>query len=132
LEIRNAHLNIHKLGAVVRSYFVNFYGVSSSRLQGGLPTDRLIAEWYLDSDRVNEILEGHHVTEYKIEERILVPAAIYEWKASPGGREQALAVQVENRYKFQDAFSKGLAVVSFNRDTEGNGIFELGQWARPA
>src|SRR5215469_14789474 len=66
LEIRNAHLNIHKLGAIVRSYFVNFYGVSSSRLQGGLPTDRLIAEWYLDSDRVNEVLEGRHAANYKI------------------------------------------------------------------
>lgn len=131
LEIRNAHLNIHKLGAVIRSYYVNFYGVSSSRLQGGLPTDRLIAEWYLDSDRVKEILEDRHA-DYKIEERILVPAAIYEWKASPGGREQALAVQVENRQKFQHAFSRGLAVVSFTRDTEGNGIFELGQWSRPA
>ena len=132
LEIRNAHLNIHKLGAIVRSYFVNFYGVSSSRLQGGLPTDRLIAEWYLDSDRVKEILEGRHAVDYKIEERILVPAAIYEWKASPGGREQALAVQVENRRKFQDAFSTGLTVVSFKRDERGNGVFELGPWAQPS
>ena len=52
LEIKNAHLNIHKLGAIVRCYHVNFYGVSSSRLQGGLPTDRLVAEWHLDSPRV--------------------------------------------------------------------------------
>jgi predicted GNAT superfamily acetyltransferase len=132
LEIRNAHLNIHKLGAIVRSYYVNFYGVSSSRLQGGLPTDRLIAEWYLDSDRVNEVLEGRHAVAYKIEERVLVPAAIYEWKASPGSREQTLAVQVENRSRFQAAFSQGLAVVSFSRDAEGNGVFELGQWAQPA
>src|SRR5215469_5536080 len=58
LEIRNAHLNIHKLGAIVRCYHVNFYGVSSSRLQGGLPTDRLVAEWRLDSDRVVANLEG--------------------------------------------------------------------------
>lgn len=131
LEIRNAHLNIHKLGAIVRRYFVNFYGVSSSRLQGGLPTDRLIAEWYLDSDRVKEVLEGRHAV-CDIEERILVPAAIYAWKASPGGREQALAVQVRNRQKFQDAFSNGLAVISFNRDAEGNGVFELGRWAQRA
>ncbi len=54
LEIKNAHLNIHKLGAIVRCYHVNFYGVSSSRLQGGLPTDRLVAEWYLDLDRVTD------------------------------------------------------------------------------
>jgi predicted GNAT superfamily acetyltransferase len=132
LEIKNAHLNIHKLGAVVRSYHVNFYGVSSSRLQGGLPTDRLVAEWYLDSPRVNAVLEGRPAGEHKIEERILVPASIYEWKASPGGREQALAVQLQNRGRFQNAFSQGLAVVSFSRDAEGNGVFELGHWTQPA
>jgi predicted GNAT superfamily acetyltransferase len=132
LEIKNAHLNIHKLGAIVRSYFVNFYGVSSSRLQGGLPTDRLVAEWYLDSDRVNGALEGGPPVADEIEERILVPAAIYQWKASSGGREKALAVQLQNRQKFQEAFSKGLAVVSFDRDAEGNGVFELGHWAEPA
>jgi predicted GNAT superfamily acetyltransferase len=132
LEIKNAFLNIHRLGVIVRSYTPNFYGVSSSRLQGGLPTDRLVAEWYLDSDRVSGALEGHHAAGQQIEERILVPAAIYEWKASPGGREHALAVQVENRRRFQEAFQRGLAVVGFARDAEGNGVFELGQWARPA
>jgi len=44
VEIKNAFLNIHKLGAIVRTYEENFYGVSSSRLQGGLQTDRLVAE----------------------------------------------------------------------------------------
>ena len=132
LEIKNAHLNIHKLGAIVRRYYVNFYGVSSSRLQGGLPTDRLVAEWYLDSERVSEALEGRIAADEKIEEQILVPAAIYEWKASPGGREQALAVQVENRCRFQEAFSRGLAVVGFTRDAEGNGVFALGHWSQPA
>ena len=113
LEIKNAFLNIHKLGAIVRSYRVNFYGVSSSRLQGGLPTDRLVAEWYLDSDRVSRrFLNGRPAVAHDIEERILVPASIYEWKASDSGREQALAVQLENRQKFQEAFSQGLAVVS--------------------
>jgi hypothetical protein len=61
-----------------------------------------------------------------IEERIQVPAQIYEWKASQAGREQALAVQLENRRKFQQAFSQGLAVIGFSLDAEGNGVFELG------
>jgi len=125
LEIKNAYLNIHKLGAIVRGYQVDFYGVSSSRLQGGLPTDRLVAEWQLDSPMVKAILEGRPVVEQAIEERILVPAAIYQWKASEAGRERALAVQLENRRKFQQAFSQGLAVVGFVRDGEGNGVFEL-------
>jgi predicted GNAT superfamily acetyltransferase len=132
LEIKNAHLNIYKLGAVVRSYLVNFYGVSSSRLQGGLPTDRLVAEWYLDSDRVKQALEGQNPAAQNVQERIQVPAAIYEWKASPHDRERATALQSENRRKFQDCFSKGLTVVAFNKDAQGNGVFELGHWTPPA
>ena len=130
LEIKNAWLNIHKLGAIVRSYRVNFYGVSSSRLQGGLPTDRLLAEWVLESPRVIATLAGQPAT-CQIEERILVPASIYEWKASEKNRERALAVQLENRQKFQHAFARGRAVLGFTRDAEGNGIFELGPLTQP-
>ncbi len=130
LEIKNAFLNIHKLGAIVRSYRVNFYGVSSSRLQGGLPTDRLVAEWHLDSARVNGILGGSRIAQ-SIEERIQVPASIYVWKASQRDRERALNVQLENRQKFQSAFARGLAVLGFARDAEGNGTFELGPLAQP-
>lgn len=125
LEIKNAFLNIHKLGAVVCHYRENFYGVSSSRLQGGLPTDRLLAEWYLDSERVRTVLEGRPIAP-QIEERITVPASIYEWKATERDRGRALAIQLENRRRFQQAFSRGLAVLGFERDAEGNGIFELG------
>jgi predicted GNAT superfamily acetyltransferase len=126
LEIKNAFINIHKLGATVFCYREDFYGLSSSRLQGGLPTDRLLAEWRLDSPRVQRIIAGRPAIRHVIEERILVPASIYEWKASDENRERALAVQQENRLKFQRAFSQGLAVVDFSLDAEGNGVFELG------
>ncbi len=139
LEIKNAFLNIHKLGAIVCRYYVNFYGVSSSRLQGGLPTDRLVAEWELDSPSVRGLLEGRPAAADALEQASLTrniqalikaPASIYEWKATEAGRERALAVQLENREKFQEAFSRGLAVVGFTRDAEGNGIFELGPRTR--
>ncbi len=130
LEIKNAFLNIHRLGAVVRCYRENFYGVSSSRLQGGLPTDRLIAEWELDSPRVHARLDGRPAVEdvavEAIEDRIVVPAAVEQWKASDNERERALAVQTVNRGKFQRAFARGLAVLGFTRDADGNGIYELG------
>ncbi len=126
LEIKNAFLNIHRLGAIARSYRTNFYGVSSSRLQGGLPTDRLLAEWELDSPRVQAILEGRPLAGPVVEQRIRVPASIYQWKASEAERERALAVQLENRRKFQEAFSLGLAVTGFSLDAEGTGVFELG------
>lgn len=130
LEIKNAFLNIHKLGAVVREYRVNFYGVSSSRLQGGLPTDRLLAEWQLDSRRVEAILAGRPQEQCIVLEQILVPASIHQWKASNEHKERALAVQSENRSKFQQAFAQGLAVIDFSRDKEGNGVYELGSPAQ--
>ena len=56
LEIKNAYLNIEKLGAISRRYNINQYGITSSPLQGGLPSDRLIAEWWLKSKRVETLL----------------------------------------------------------------------------
>ena len=58
LEVRNARINLELLGAICRTYLPNFYGVSSSRLHGGLPTDRLVAEWHLNSARVKSRLES--------------------------------------------------------------------------
>jgi len=130
LEIKNAFLNIHKLGAVVRRYEENFYGASSSRLQGGLQTDRLVAEWWIGSARVTAAIKGRReVTAAELE--IQVPAAIYAWKADEVERHLAQAVQAENRARFQEAFSRGLAVVGFTRDGDGNGIFRLGRWTEP-
>ncbi|MGB6193764.1 MAG: GNAT family N-acetyltransferase [Terracidiphilus sp.] len=126
LEIKNSYLNIAKLGALVRRYAVDFYGVSSSRLQGGLPTDRLVAEWHLDSPRVQAILDGRPVPASEIQEHIRVPAVIYQWKASDNDRSRAVEVQLENRSQFQQAFARGLAVVGYARDEDGNGTFELG------
>lgn len=130
LEIKNAYLNINRLGAIARIYRPDFYGVSSSRLQGGLPTDRLVAEWRLDSRRVQAIVSGRAVTQHEVKEQIKVPASIYDLKSTNAGKQRALEVQSENRVKFQDAFSRGLAILGFTRDSEGNGVFELGPIAQ--
>ncbi|MDE3063393.1 MAG: GNAT family N-acetyltransferase [Acidobacteriota bacterium] len=126
LEIRNAYLNIHKLGAIVRTYHADFYGVSSSRLQGGLQTDRLVAEWMLDSPRVHAVLEDTPRESFKVIERIAVPVDVYEWKASGEDRHRAREVQQQNRLRFEKAFANGLAVLGYTRDEQGNGVFELG------
>src|SRR5947209_874577 len=55
LEIKNAHLNIVRLGAIARRYQPDFYGPSSSPRQGGLPTDRLYAEWWLRAPTVRHV-----------------------------------------------------------------------------
>jgi chorismate synthase len=48
LEGPNAHLNIHKLRAVSRTYWCNVYGSNFGKLNAGLPTDRLVAEWWIN------------------------------------------------------------------------------------
>jgi len=132
LEIKNSFLNIHKLGTIIRSYTPDFYGVSSSRLQGGLPTDRLHAEWYLRSSRVEATLAGVPVHNFDIEATIMIPHQVAEWKSSESGIDLARTVQTENRLRFQAAFQRGLAVVGFHRDTHGNGIFELAPFEHPS
>jgi predicted GNAT superfamily acetyltransferase len=128
LEIKNAYLNIEKLGAITRRYNVNQYGITSSPLQGGLPTDRLIAEWWMKSKRVEAVLADAPHTKFECRARIDVPAEIYEWKASATTRSRALAVQESNREQFDRAFAEGLSVLSYERDQRGNGRFLLGEW----
>ncbi len=52
LESRNAHLNLNRLGAVVREYAPNMYGDTDSPLHRGIGTDRFVPLWELDSARV--------------------------------------------------------------------------------
>jgi len=128
LEIKNAYLNLVKLGAITRRYSVNHYGLSSSPLQGGLPTDRLVAEWWLKSKRVLNLLERSQPLKFTIEKKIHVPGEIYSWKASDADRAKAAEVQKRNRTEFLSSFRDGLSVLSYERDDRGNGEFQLGRW----
>ncbi|HZR55920.1 MAG TPA: GNAT family N-acetyltransferase [Terriglobales bacterium] len=128
LEIKNAYLNIKKLGAIARRYTVNQYGITSSPLQGGMPTDRLIAEWWLKSKRVQNLLTMGSLPVHKPVKTISLPAEIYKWKDDPASRYKAKAVQDKNRDIFLKAFKDGLAVLDFERDAEGNGTFLLSSW----
>jgi predicted GNAT superfamily acetyltransferase len=127
LEIKNAYLNIAKLGAIVRRYKRSFYGPSSSPLQGGLPTDRVYAEWWLRSRRVEQVLQGH-TPMIAVTQQVEVPAEIYAWKASAEDRGKAREVQAGNAEQLETAFAHGLAVVGYQRTEHGDGQFLLGPW----
>ena len=131
LEIKNAYLNIEKLGAIARRYHVNQYGITSSPLQGGLPSDRLVAEWWLKSKRVESLLNTGDYPAFETVEKVSVPAQIYEWKTSAATRERAKAVQAGNREKLLKAFGNGLAVLGYERDAQRNGTFLLGRYDEP-
>lgn len=128
LEIKNAYLNIEKLGAIARRYNINQYGITSSPLQGGLPSDRLIAEWWLKSRRVENLLAAGKNPPFHREMEISVPAQIYEWKSAAETREKASQVQERNRNQFLPAFASGLAVLGYERNAAGDGTFVLGRW----
>jgi predicted GNAT superfamily acetyltransferase len=128
LEIKNAYLNIARLGAICRRYYPDFYGPSSSPLQGGLPTDRLYAEWWLGSPRVLRVLgetPGQSPVE-QIAEEIIVPHELFQWKQDAVTRERAQEVQHGNREALQLAFRRGLAVLDYRRSSNGDGHFLLG------
>jgi len=127
LEIKNSHLNFAKLGAISRRYRHNFYGASNSPLHGGLPTDRIYAEWWLNSDRVKAALAGG-TPRINVEERVEVPAEIYAWKSSEAERPKALEVQARNAAALESAFARGLSVLGYERSPEGDGTFLLGVW----
>jgi predicted GNAT superfamily acetyltransferase len=121
--VKNAFFNIERLGAIVRRYSENQYGLTASPLHGGLPTDRCVAEWHLDSDRVKRVLAGENSPHSGAAERIAYPADIARVRAEdqPCARE----IQQTNGDKFLDAFARGLAVTGFDRsDTQGTYLLE--------
>jgi predicted GNAT superfamily acetyltransferase len=130
LEIKNAHLNIVRLGAIVRRYIRNFYGTSTSPLQGGLPTDRLVAEWWLRSDRVQRILAGEKSLDPSESApalvQVQVPKEVREWKQTPDQRNLAESLQTRNRIALEAAFADGLAITGYERSPQGDGCFLLG------
>jgi len=131
LEIKNAFLNVARLGVIVRSYTPNFYGPLHSELQAGLQSDRLHAEWWLTSPRVIAALGAETTSgETKVEHTIRVPHQVAQWKTSAVDRHRAIELQAANRDSFLRAFRDGLAVIGFSRDAQGDGAYLLGRIAQ--
>jgi predicted GNAT superfamily acetyltransferase len=133
LEIKNAHLNIVRLGAIARRYMPNFYGPSTSPLQGGLPTDRLVAEWWLRSARVRRTLgelndnSGDPLADSAQNMvQVTVSRNVTEWKRNPDERKLAESLQTRNRIALESAFARGLAITGYERSLDGDGCFLLG------
>ena len=129
LEIKNSFFNLSRLGAISRRYRPDFYGASSSPLQGGLPTDRLYAEWWLQSPRTKRVLEGQPLDREALA-RVELPGQIYEWKSERDPR--ARQVQTAVRDSLQQHFAAGLVAVGYERRPDGGGAFLLGQLAADA
>ncbi|HEX7312357.1 MAG TPA: GNAT family N-acetyltransferase [Pyrinomonadaceae bacterium] len=121
MQSRNAHFNLNRLGVVVRSYAENYYGTDYSTVTGkfaeplGLDSDRLVAEWELDSPRVEALARGETPEPRgEPEATVAIPP---NWSAlvaedPAGARAELLRVRAE----FQTATASGLVCAGFERD----------------
>jgi predicted GNAT superfamily acetyltransferase len=129
LEIKNAFFNIEKLGAIVRRYTPDFYGTSTSPLHGNLPTDRLHAEWWLNSDRVRSLMAGNSLPNSPIKRTI---AVTYTHVGSGDTLHPPPTLALESllnlRCEFSAAFSAGLAVLRFQNLPGELACYRLGNW----
>jgi predicted GNAT superfamily acetyltransferase len=109
LVTKNAYFNFMRLGAIARRYLPNVYGITTSPLHGLLPTDRLVAEWHLRSERVRHVLAGKEAnagTSKKVV-RITIPANLEVLRSNDP--TQALQIQSEVRAEFLKWLGKGYA-----------------------
>lgn len=121
VQARNAHFNLNRLGVVVRSYAVNYYGTDYSTVTGrfaeplGLDSDRLVAEWELDSPRVEALARGEApATRGEPAAAVAIPT---DWgtliREDPAAaRSELLRVRAE----FRAAFAGSLVCAGFERD----------------
>jgi predicted GNAT superfamily acetyltransferase len=122
MQARNAHFNLNRLGVTVRSYGVNFYGTDYITLPHEtkeqsvhLDSDRLFADWQLDSRRVAHLAEG------RTQEPDSAPAATIEippdWSNLISlDAKRARLEQLRVRKEFEQAFASGLVCTGFERD----------------
>jgi len=123
LEIKNAYFNVERLGAIVRRFVRNQYGMTTSHLHGGLPTDRCTAEWWVSSERVRGVVNGEPPASPEVAERIRLTAEIGEIRKKDPVRARAIQAQIAD--DLEAAFARGLAIVGVDRTPEW-GTYLLG------
>jgi predicted GNAT superfamily acetyltransferase len=58
LQSRNAYFNMHKLGGIAREYHRDYYGNAPGPLVSMQTSDRLLVEWWVTSNRVEQRVRG--------------------------------------------------------------------------
>lgn len=112
LRLLNASLNVGALGAVCRTYYPDYYGAMAG-INAGAPSDRLLAEWFLDSPRVAARAAGQPLPVDKITSRIALPT---EFAAMLGSApETAIAERLRQRAEITAAFARGEEISGIDR-----------------
>jgi predicted GNAT superfamily acetyltransferase len=109
----NASLNIGTLGAIVRSYFPDYYG-DMQGINAGLPSDRLLAEWRLGSAPVRARAAGLPTTAHgTVAQRLKLAEGTDAMIQSDPPR--ALAERMRLRAAITGAIAEGHAIIGFDR-----------------
>ena len=117
LQSRNAHLNINKLGAVIRRYEENYYGIGvSTGFDADVPTDRVIAEWWISSKHVESALAGQRPLVESPVVTIEIPDDINAIRTR--SVEEHMQCRLRTRKDFQSALDARAIVRGFTRDAE--------------
>ena len=125
LEIKNAHFNLNRLGAICRRYIPNLYGVTTSPLHRGIETDRLVAEWWLDSRRVIAAIEDLVPSVMNAPATIELPAELEQWERDS---QRVQAVQARVGQEFTKWFAREYAAIGV-RVGEKGAAYLLGPWS---
>jgi predicted GNAT superfamily acetyltransferase len=126
LETRNAYFNLNRLGAISRKYLPNLYGLTTSPLHLGLPTDRLVAEWQLNSARVVAAVEGLAKEAEEAPAKIELPQELDRWKQDKSAK--VAEVQARVREEFTGWFARGYAAVGVRKTVAGK-AYLLAPWS---
>lgn len=126
LQTRNAHFNLNRLGAIARRYLPNLYGRTTSPLHMGLPTDRLFAEWQLDSPRVVAAVSDLAKELEEAPATIELPSELDRWKQNDN--VEVARVQARIREEFRAWFARGYAAVGV-RKSEAGAAYQLVPWS---
>ena len=109
---------------MARRIIPNCYGVTASPLHCGLPTDRLVAEWWLSSERVKSILADDVRPMKGSPERMPIPANLAEVRQND--RAASARIQTDIREQFQKWFAKSYAVTGIESPDGATGyLLEL-------
>jgi predicted GNAT superfamily acetyltransferase len=102
----NNWFNLNKIGAITRTYYINYYGKMNDSLNRGLDSDRLLAEWWVDSPRVAKRVDSKTKPSYEehLDSTIVNPTMERDGVRIPTGEpelrtvETRLLLEIPNDY----------------------------------
>ncbi len=122
----NAYFNLNKLGALSRNYIDNFYGNMRDGINRGVPTDRLVAEWYIKNsynksyekpEYINTIDENNiYFSEIKSD---LIALRIFNnyGELKNTDLNKAVKIKLEYRHIFHELLNKNYTVINFDKNS---------------